>query len=92
LYDDSKDLKHLLYQYECREAYRQYVLGSSKDRASLEALKDHTLISCNTPPEASPLDATTRDDTMREDAPLATSHDMSLLLPRLDTAMPGGFD
>jgi hypothetical protein len=60
----------------------------SKDRANLEALEDPALIPStardipsNVPPEALPLDATVREDTMREDAPLATSHDTSLSLP-----------
>ena len=65
--------------------------GSSKDRASLEALEDHTpLISCNAPPEDLLLDDAAREDTIREDAPLATSHNPSLLLPN-PTDMPGGF-
>jgi hypothetical protein len=68
-------------------------MGMFKDRASLEALEDHTpLIPHNATPEDMPLDATAREDTMREDAPLATSHDMSLLSPQSDPAMPGGLD
>jgi hypothetical protein len=68
-------------------------MGTSKDRASLEALEDHVLlIPYNATPEDMPLDATAREDTMREDAPLATSYDMSLLSLRLDPAMPGGLD
>jgi hypothetical protein len=71
----------------------------SKDRANLEALEDPTLtpstvrdIPSNVLSEAMPLDATTREDTMREDAPLATSHDTSLSPPQSDIAMPGGLD
>jgi hypothetical protein len=71
----------------------------SKDRANLEALEDPELIPStaydilsHATSEAVPLDATTREDTMREDAPLATSYDMSLSPPRSDDAMPGGFD
>jgi hypothetical protein len=98
-YNDHKDPGHPLYQYKHCEAYQQWVTCMSKDRANLEALEDHVLtpstaqdILSNTPPEALPLDATTREDTMREDAPLATSHDTSLSPPQSDTTMPRGFD
>jgi hypothetical protein len=71
----------------------------SKDTANLEAVEDPALIPSiasdipsHATSEAMPLDTTAREDTMREDAPLATSHDMSLSPPRLDDAMPGGFD
>jgi hypothetical protein len=71
----------------------------SKDTANLEAVEDPELIPStaqdipsHAPSEALLLDATTREDTMREDAPLATSYDTSWSLPRLDDAMPGGFD
>jgi hypothetical protein len=73
--------------------------GLSKDRANLEALEDTELIPSTTrnilshaTSEAVPLDATAREDTMREDAPLATSHDMSLSPPQSDDAMLGGLD
>jgi hypothetical protein len=73
--------------------------GPSKDTANLEAVEDPALIlstTCDIPShvisEALPLDATAREDTIREDAPLATSHDMSLSPSRSDDAMPGGFD
>jgi hypothetical protein len=72
---------------------------TSKDRANLEALEDPKLIPStthdipsHTTSEAMPLDATAREDTMREDAPLATSHDTSLSPPQSDDAMPGGLD
>jgi hypothetical protein len=56
----------------------------SKDRTNLEALKDNTPV----PLEDSSLDDAAREDTMREDAPLATSHDPSLPLPnKADTPM-----
>jgi hypothetical protein len=95
---DSKDPEHPCYQYGYHEAYQQYVTGLSKDRASLEALKNHTPYiphnapSENVPSEDTPLDNATREDIIREDAPLATSHDPSLSLPLSDLAMPGGFD
>jgi hypothetical protein len=105
--DDHKDPRHLNYQYKQYQRKKHHydrtvcILPEdepSKDRANLEALEDHALMtpstSCdilsNTPPEAMPLDTTAREDTMREDAPLATSHDTSLSPPRLDDAMPGG--
>jgi hypothetical protein len=71
----------------------------SKDTANLEAVEDPALIPSitsdipsHTTSEAVPLDATAREDTMREDAPLTTSHDTSLSPPRSDNVMPGGFD
>jgi hypothetical protein len=76
--------------------------GPSKDTAKLEAVEDPELtpstahvvhdIPSHATSEALPLDATAREDTMREDAPLATSHDTSLTPSRSDDAMPGGFD
>jgi hypothetical protein len=73
--------------------------GPSKDTANLEAVEDPELvpstardIPSHVTSEVLPLDATTREDTMREDAPLATSHDTSLSPSRSDDAMPGGFD
>jgi hypothetical protein len=92
-FDDRKDPKHPLYLYE----QRHRTTASSKDTANLEAVEDPELVPStarNIPShatsEALPLDATAREDTMREDAPLATSHDMSLTPSRLDNAMPGG--
>ena len=43
-YDDHKDPSHPLYQYNYREAYRQHVLQTSKDRAAIEALEDTVLV------------------------------------------------
>ena len=43
-YNDCKDPSHLLYQYNYREAYRQHVLQTSKDRAAIEALEDNVLV------------------------------------------------
>jgi hypothetical protein len=79
---DSKDLEHPRYQYGYHEVYQQHVIRVSKDRASIEAFEDQTpCIPCNVPPEDMLLDDAAREDTMTEDAPLATSHDLSLLLP-----------
>jgi hypothetical protein len=71
----------------------------SKDTADLEAVEDPELIPStahdipsHATSEAVPLDATAREDTMREDASLATSYDTSLSPPRSDDAMPGGLD
>jgi hypothetical protein len=105
---DVKDPTHPGYkcrQHECEKHHYDGMVciepedGPSKDRANLEALEDTELIlstACDIPShtisEAVPLDATAREDTIREDAPLATSHDMSLSPPRSDDAMPGGFD
>jgi hypothetical protein len=67
---------------------------SSKDTANLEAVEDPELvlstahdIPSHATSEALPLDTTAREDTMREDAPLATSHNMSLSLSRSDNIM-----
>ena len=43
-YNDHKDPSHLLYQYNYREAYHQHILQLSKDRATIEALKDNVLV------------------------------------------------
>ena len=48
-YDDCKDPSHPLYQYNYREAYRQHVLQTSKDRAAIEALEDTVLVPWNMP-------------------------------------------
>jgi hypothetical protein len=94
-FDDRKDPRHPLYLYE--QTHRKQ--GPSKDTANLEAVEDPELIPStardipsHATSEALPLDATAREDTMREDAPLATSHDTSLSPSRSDDAMPGGFD
>jgi hypothetical protein len=92
-FDNRKDLRHPLYLYEKTHQTTQ----SSKDTANLEAVEDPELVPSTDIPsyatsEVLPLDATTREDTMREDAPLATSHDTSLSPSRSDDAMPGGFD
>ena len=92
-YDDRKDPMHPLYLYEQQQGHRT-TASSSKDTANLEAVEDPELIPSTAPhipshatSEALPLDATAREDTMREDAPLATSHDTSLTLSRSDDAM-----
>jgi hypothetical protein len=107
-YYDSKDPHHPYYKHsQMQQAKHHYdgmvriepEDGLSKDTANLEAVEDPELvpstardIPSHATSEAVPLDATAREDTMREDAPLATSHDMSLSPPRSDDAMPGGFD
>jgi hypothetical protein len=92
-FDDRKDPRHPLYL----EERRQWLTRKSKDTANLEAVEDPELvpstardIPSHATSEALPLDATAREDTMREDAPLATSHDTSLSPSRSDDAMPGG--
>jgi hypothetical protein len=67
---------------------------SSKDTANLEAVEDPELvpstahdIPSHATSEVLPLDATAREDTMREDAPPATSHDTSLFPSRSDDIM-----
>jgi hypothetical protein len=106
--DDVKDPRHRYYKHsQMQQAKHHYdgmvriepEDGPSKDTANLEAVEDPELIpstACDIPShatsEALPLDATTREDTMREDAPLATSHDTSLSPSRSDDTMPGGFD
>jgi hypothetical protein len=107
-YYDVKDPNHPGYKHRqqlCKEHHYDGKIRilpedePSKDRANLEALEDPELIlstardiPSHATSEAVPLDATAREDTMREDAPLATSHDTSLSLPRSDDAIPGGFD
>jgi homoserine acetyltransferase len=95
-FDDRKDPNHPLYLYEQRRRHRTTAATSSKDTANLEAVEDPELvpstardIPSHATSEAMPLDATAREDTMREDAPLATSHDTSLS-PTSADAMPGG--
>jgi hypothetical protein len=90
-FNDRKDPRHPLYLYEQRRRTAQ----PSKDTANLEAVEDPELIPSTDIPshatsEVLPLDTTAREDTMREDAPLATSHDTSLSPSRSDDAMPGG--
>jgi hypothetical protein len=107
-YYDVKDPMHPYYKHSQMQQAKHHYDGMvcieadnapSKDTANLEAVEDPKLIpstACDIPShatsEAMPLDATAREDTMREDAPLATSHNMSLSLPQSDDAMPGGFD
>jgi hypothetical protein len=106
--DDVKDPRHRYYKHsqmqQAKHHYDRTVRiepedGPSKDTANLEAVEDPKLVpstTCDIPShatsEALPLDTTAREDTMREDAPLATSHDTSLSLSRSDDAMPGGLD
>jgi hypothetical protein len=96
-YYDVKDLRHPYYKHSQMQQAKHHYDGTvciepedgpSKDTANLEAVEDPKLIlstTCDIPShatsEAVPLDATAREDTMREDAPLATSHNMSLSPP-----------
>jgi hypothetical protein len=105
---DVKDPTHPYYKHsQMQQAKHRYdgtvriepEDGPSKDTANLEAVEDPEFIPntardipSHATSEALPLDATAREDTMREDAPLATSHDTSLSPSRSDDAMPGGFD
>src|SRR5947208_13370521 len=107
-YYDVKDPRHLYYKHSQMQQAKHHYDGTvriepedepSKDTANLEAVEDPELVPStahNIPShatsEALPLDATAREDTMREDAPLATSHDTSLSPSRSDDAMPGGLD
>jgi hypothetical protein len=93
-YYDVKDLTHPGYKCRQQQRQKHHYDGTvriepedglSKDTANLEAIEDPELIPStarNIPShatsEALPLDTTAREDTMREDAPLATSHDTSL--------------
>jgi hypothetical protein len=102
---DVKDPTHPYYKHSQKQqakhhddwAVRENLFGGpSKDTANLEAVEDPELvpstasdIPSHATSEAMPLDATAREDTMREDAPLATSHDTSLS-PTSADAMPGG--
>jgi hypothetical protein len=100
---DVKDLMHPYYKHlqmqQAKHRYNGTVCiepedGPSKDTANLEAVEDPELIlstardiPSHATSEALPLDATAREDTMREDAPLATSHDTSMFPSRLDDVM-----
>jgi hypothetical protein len=102
-YYDVKDPTHPYYKHsQMQQAKHQYdgtvcpepEDGLSKDTADLEAVEDPKLIPStahdipsHTTSEALPLDATAREDTMREDAPLATSHDTSMFPSRSDDVM-----
>ena len=98
-YDDRKDPSHPLYQYDYREAYRQHILQTSKDRAAIEALEDTVLVPRNMP-ATSPLsvEEALGEGSVWEAAPPEDAHDSSSL-PSDDTAalpgghhIPGGFD
>jgi hypothetical protein len=91
---DVKDPTHPGYKHRQRQCEKHHYNGTvriepedgpSKDTANLEAVEDPELIPStardipsHATSEVLPLDTTAREDTMREDAPLATSHDMSL--------------
>ena len=98
-YNDHKDPSHPLYQYNYREAYRQHILQTSKDRAAIEALEDTILVPWNMP-ATSPLslEEAIREGSVWEAAPPEDTH--CPLLPSDDDAalppgghhIPGGFD
>jgi hypothetical protein len=95
--DDVKDPRHCYYKHSQMQQAKHHYDGTvrlSKDTANLEAVEDPELVPStahNIPShatsEALPLDATAREDTTREDAPLATSHDTSMLPSRSDNVM-----
>ena len=98
-YNNRKDPSHPLYQYNYREAYRQHVLQTSKDRAAIEALEDTVLVPWNIPAislpsleeavgEGSVWEAAPPEDTH---CPLPPSDDDAALLPG-GHHIPGGFD
>ena len=98
-YDDRKDPSHPLYQYNYREAYRQHVLQTSKDRAAIEALEDTVLVPWNMPATSPPsLEEALGEGSVWEAAPPEDTHDSSS--PPSDDAapppgghhIPGGFD
>ena len=89
-YDDCKDPSHLLYQYNYREAYCQHILQLSKDRATLEVLKDPVLVPWNMPALSPPLEEAIREGLVWEAALPEDTHHPSL--PSDDnTALPGGY-
>ena len=63
-YDNHKDPSHPLYQYNYREAYRQHILQTSKDRAAIEALEDTVLVPQNLPPLLPPLEEAVREGSV----------------------------
>ena len=98
-YDDRKDPSHPLCQYNYREAYRQHVLQTSKDRATIEALEDTVLVPWNMPATSLPsLEGALGEGSVWEAAPPEDAHDSSS--PPSDDAAPppgghhisGGFD
>ena len=98
-YDDHKDPSHPLYQYNYREAYRQHILQTSKDRAAIEALEDTVLVPRNMPTTSPPsLEEAVGEGSVWEAAPSEDTHSPSS--PPSDDAapppgghhIPGGFD
>ena len=98
-YDNHKDPSHPLYQYNYREAYRQHVLQTSKDRAAIEALEDTVLVPRNMP-TTSPLslEEAVREGSVWEAAPPEDTHSPSsppsddAALPPRGHHIPGGFN
>ena len=89
-YDDCKDPSHLLYQYNYREAYRQHILQTSKDRAAIEALEDTVLVPWNMPTTLPPsLEEAVGEGSVWEAALPEDTHS-PLSLPSDDAAPPPG--
>ena len=90
-YDNRKDPSHPLYQYNYRQAYRQHILQTSKDRAAIEALEDTVLVPQNMPATLSlSLEEAVEEGSVWEAAPPEDTHCPSL--PSDDDAapLPGG--
>ena len=91
-YDNRKDPSHLLYQYDYREAYRQHILQTSKDRAAIEALEDTVLVPRNIPATSPPsLEEALREGSVWEAAPPEDTHDSSSLPSDDVTLLPEGY-
>ena len=89
-YDDRKDPSHPLYQYNYREAYRQHILQTSKDRAAIEALEDTVLVSRNMPTTLPlSLEEAVGEGSVWEAAPPEDTHSPSSP-PSDDAPLPGG--
>ena len=98
-YDDHKDPSHPLYQYNYREAYRQHILQTSKDRAAIEALEDTVLVPRNMPATSLlSLEEAVGEGSVWEAAPPEDTHSPSsppsddATLPPGGHHIPGGFD
>ena len=89
-YNDHKDPSHPLYQYNYREAYRQHVLQTSKDRAAIEALKNTVLVPWNMPATSLlSLEEAVGEGSVWEAAPPKDTHSPSSP-PSDDDALPPG--
>ena len=98
-YNNCKDPSHPLYQYDYREAYRQHILQTSKDKAAIEALEDTVLVPCNMPATLLPLlEEAIGEGSVWEAAPPKDTHcplppsDDDDTPPPGGHHIPGGFD